>query len=90
MQNPTSIEPISIEKARRPNILLITADQWRGDCLSAVGHDLGVVTHMCERLAVMRNGAVVERLSSQELAQGAVHEDYTRNLMIASKGFVKA
>lgn len=22
----------------RPNILLITADQWRGDCLSAVGH----------------------------------------------------
>jgi len=55
-----------------------------------VSHDLGVVTHMCERLAVMRNGAVVERLSSQELATGAVHEDYTRNLMIASKGFVKA
>ena len=23
----------------RPNVLLITADQWRGDCLSAVGHD---------------------------------------------------
>jgi arylsulfatase A-like enzyme len=22
----------------KPNILLITADQWRGDCLSAVGH----------------------------------------------------
>jgi arylsulfatase A-like enzyme len=22
----------------RPNILLITADQWRGDCLSAMGH----------------------------------------------------
>ncbi|KQV73010.1 alkaline phosphatase family protein [Rhizobium sp. Root1220] len=22
----------------RPNILLVTADQWRGDCLSAVGH----------------------------------------------------
>ncbi|ARO26047.1 sulfatase protein [Rhizobium sp. TAL182] len=43
MQNPTSIEPSSIEpkrleQLRRPNILLITADQWRGDCLSAVGH----------------------------------------------------
>lgn len=25
-------------KARRPNILLITCDQWRGDCLSAAGH----------------------------------------------------
>ncbi|WP_421701120.1 sulfatase-like hydrolase/transferase [Aliiroseovarius sp.] len=24
--------------ARRPNILLITADQWRGECLGALGH----------------------------------------------------
>lgn len=55
-----------------------------------VSHDLGVVTHMCDRLAVMRNGTVVERLTSAQLAQAAVTEDYTRNLMIASKGFVKA
>ncbi|ACE93199.1 sulfatase protein [Rhizobium phaseoli] len=43
MQDPTSIEPAGIEpgriaRDRRPNILLITADQWRGDCLSSVGH----------------------------------------------------
>ncbi|WP_299616587.1 alkaline phosphatase family protein [Pelagibius sp.] len=25
-------------KSGRPNVLLITADQWRGDCLSAMGH----------------------------------------------------
>lgn len=25
-------------KPRKPNVLLITCDQWRGDCLSAVGH----------------------------------------------------
>jgi arylsulfatase A-like enzyme len=25
-------------RGRRPNILFITCDQWRGDCLSAVGH----------------------------------------------------
>lgn len=25
-------------KARRPNVLLIACDQWRGDCLSAAGH----------------------------------------------------
>ncbi len=24
--------------SRRPNVLLITCDQWRGDCLSAAGH----------------------------------------------------
>ncbi|MGO4354386.1 ABC transporter ATP-binding protein [Rhizobium sp. RAF36] len=55
-----------------------------------VSHDLGVVTHMCEKLAVMRNGAVVERLSSAELARADVQEEYTRNLMVASKGFVKS
>ncbi|AGB72991.1 MULTISPECIES: ABC transporter ATP-binding protein [Rhizobium] len=55
-----------------------------------VSHDLGVITHMCERLAVMRNGAVVERLSASELSAGDVKEDYTRNLMVASKGFVRA
>jgi arylsulfatase A-like enzyme len=25
-------------KPKRPNVLLITCDQWRGDCLSAAGH----------------------------------------------------
>ncbi|KAA0698999.1 ABC transporter ATP-binding protein [Neorhizobium sp. P12A] len=55
-----------------------------------VSHDLGVVTHMCDRLAVMQNGAVVERLTARELSQGVVTQDYTRNLMIASKGFVRA
>lgn len=25
-------------QSRRPNVLLITCDQWRGDCLSAAGH----------------------------------------------------
>ncbi|MDE1992890.1 MAG: ABC transporter ATP-binding protein [Rhizobiaceae bacterium] len=54
-----------------------------------VSHDLGVVTHMCERLVVMRNGAIVERLSAKDLVTGAVKEEYTRNLMIASKGFVR-
>jgi peptide/nickel transport system ATP-binding protein len=54
-----------------------------------VSHDLGVVTHMCERLAVMKNGKVVERLSSADLVAGRLSEDYTRNLMVASKGFVR-
>ena len=54
-----------------------------------VSHDLGVVTHMCERLAVMKGGKVVERLSSADLVAGRLTEDYTKNLMLASKGFVR-
>ncbi|MCA1404890.1 ABC transporter ATP-binding protein [Ensifer sp. IC3342] len=52
-----------------------------------VSHDLGVVTHMCDRLAVMQNGRVVERLSAADLVAGRIGEEYTRNLMVASKGF---
>ena len=36
--------------ARRPNILLITADQWRGDCIGAAGHPV-VQTPNVDRLA---------------------------------------
>lgn len=34
MPNPT----ITRRVGDRPNVLLVTADQWRGDCLSVVGH----------------------------------------------------
>jgi peptide/nickel transport system ATP-binding protein len=54
-----------------------------------VSHDLGVITHMCERLAVMQNGVIVERLTADQMARGDVKEAYTRNLMVASKGFVR-
>lgn len=42
----------------RPNVLLITADQWRGDCLSAMGHPL-VNTPNLDRLA--QQGVLFER-----------------------------
>lgn len=44
--------------ARRPNILLITCDQWRGDCLSAAGHPV-VRTPNADALA--RQGVLFRR-----------------------------
>ncbi|OLP57768.1 ABC transporter [Xaviernesmea oryzae] len=52
-----------------------------------VSHDLGVVTHLCERLAVMQHGRVVETLTAADLASSRVRDDYTRHLMTASRGF---
>ena len=52
-----------------------------------VSHDLGVVTHMCERLMVMQHGEEVERLASTDLAARKVEKDYTRKLLEASVGF---
>lgn len=46
------------EISTRPNILLITADQWRGDCLSALGHPL-VATPNLDKLA--EDGVLFER-----------------------------
>ncbi|WP_406872999.1 ABC transporter ATP-binding protein [Aminobacter sp. P9b] len=54
-----------------------------------VSHDLGVITHMCERLMVMQSGEEVERLQAGDLATRNVAQDYTRNLLMASEGFVR-
>ncbi len=52
-----------------------------------VSHDLAVITHMCDELAVMQNGVIVEKLKADDLAKGIFKQDYTRNLMVASEGF---
>lgn len=52
-----------------------------------VSHDLAVITHMCDRLAVMRNGEIVEQLDADALVQGNISADYTKMLMRASEGF---
>lgn len=88
LDEPTSALDASVQ-AEVLNLL----EQVRRDrrlTFAMVSHDLGVITHMCERLAVMRNGEVVEMLTAAELAGANVHEDYTKNLMVASKGFVRA
>ncbi|GHD11281.1 ABC transporter ATP-binding protein [Tianweitania populi] len=54
-----------------------------------VSHDLAVVTHMCDRLMVMQDGAEVEQLTSPELAERRVTKDYTVNLLRASEGFTR-
>ena len=52
-------DPVTAGSApRRPNILFITADQWRGDCLGAAGHPV-VKTPHCDALAA--EGALFPR-----------------------------
>ena len=55
-----------------------------------VSHDLAIITHMCERLLVMQAGEAVEKLNAQDLASHRVSENYTRNLLKASEGFVRS
>ncbi len=85
LDEPTSALDASVQ-AEVLNLL----EQVRGDrnlTFIMVSHDLAVVTHMCDRLAVMRNGEVVEQLEASDLVSGNIHADYTKNLMRASEGF---
>ena len=52
-----------------------------------VSHNLAVVAHMCERLAVMNAGRVVEEMTVERLRAGQPTEPYTRQLLQASLGY---
>ena len=52
-----------------------------------VSHDLAVVSHMCERLAVMRLGQVVETLDIEQLRRSLPDHPYTQQLFRAAQGY---
>jgi peptide/nickel transport system ATP-binding protein len=88
LDEPTSALDASVQ-AEVLN-LLEQVRRDRGLTFLMVSHDLAIITHMCERLMVMQNGEEVERLDASDLAARRVSRDYTRNLLVASAGFVRA
>ena len=55
-----------------------------------VSHDLAVVANICDRLAVMRQGEIVETLELEQLRRGISTDPYTQQLLRASEGFDRA
>ena len=62
----------------------------RGLTYLLVSHDLAVVAHMCDRLAVMQHGLAVEELTRAALSAHRAETDYTKKLLSASEGYTPA
>lgn len=88
LDEPTSSLDVSIQA----EILNLFARLRRGFGLTSilVSHDLAVVAHLCERIAIMQLGRVVETLGVEDLRRGVVRQDYSRELLAASQGFARS
>jgi len=83
LDEPTSALDVSVQA----EILNLLADLRERDGLTylLVTHDLGVVAHLCDRLAVMQHGRIVETLSTDALCRGEARHAYTRMLVDATR-----
>ncbi|HEY4161830.1 MAG TPA: ABC transporter ATP-binding protein [Dongiaceae bacterium] len=87
LDEPTSALDVSIQ-AEVLN-LLQRLRQERSLTYLLVSHNLGVVTHLCDRLAVMRTGEFVEELTVEMLQAGIAVNAYTQQLLHSSEGYVE-
>ena len=88
LDEPTSALDVSVQA----EILNLLTDLRREHGLTyvMVSHDLAVVGHMCDRLAVMQHGRIVEVMDVDALLRGQGQQDYTRHLIRASAGYERA
>lgn len=68
--------------------LLSRLNQEKKTGILFISHDLSLVKRLCERIVVMKDGAVVEQGDCREIFEHP-REDYTRNLIAAIPRCVK-
>lgn len=52
-----------------------------------VSHDLAVVAHMCDEIAVMEDGSIVEIMSVENMRAQKTTDPYTKHLLESSMGY---
>jgi ABC-type oligopeptide transport system ATPase subunit len=83
LDEPVSALDVSIQ-AQVIN-LLSSLSSSRGLALVFISHDLHIVRHLCERIAVMERGTLVEQANTEALFASPQHP-YTRALLASTPG----
>lgn len=85
LDEPTSALDVSVQA----EILNLLSDLQQQENLTylMVTHDLGVVAHLCHRVAVMQQGKVMETLDVPTLVADRAAMPYTRMLVEASRHY---
>ena len=83
LDEPTSALDVSVQA----EILNLLDSLRRRDGLTylLVAHDLGVVAHLCDRMAIMQQGRILESLTIDDVCNNAARHPYTRMLIEASR-----
>lgn len=87
LDEPTSALDVSVQ-AEILN-LLVDLRSERHLTYLMVSHDLGVVGHLCERIAVMQEGRFVETLGVEQMRKLEAKADYTNHLLQSSINSVR-
>ncbi len=82
LDEPTSALDVSVQ-AEILN-LLSRLRRERGLTYLMVSHDIAVIAHMCDQIAIMKDGRILEKLTPDQIRRGDVTEPYTREFLAAS------
>jgi len=85
LDEPTSALDVSVQA----EILNLLSDLQKEEGLTylMVTHDLGVIAHLCHRVAVMQFGQILETLDTDTLLRGEAKVEYTQMLLEASRHY---
>ena len=85
LDEPTSALDVSVQ-AEILN-LLRRLHRERHLTMILVSHNMAVVGFLCQRVAVMRDGEIVEQLPIEAVREQNVAHEYTRSLLLATQGY---
>lgn len=85
LDEPTSALDVSVQ-AEVLNLLQDVGEEYNLTYI-LVSHNLSVVAHMCEKVAVMEHGKLLEEVSRKDLQDGKLQTDYGKKLFTDSLGY---